>query len=93
MLSSRRAIFLFDVSRTLLAISLPSERFFRAPFFARLQVKRVPLDFLDNVFLLYLAFKPPQSAFERLAILQMDFCQLKLHHLPRKAPVYQRLLE
>jgi hypothetical protein len=26
---------------------------------------------------LYFTFEPSQSAFERLAILQMDFCQLK----------------
>jgi hypothetical protein len=26
--------------------------------------------------------KSSQSAFQRLAILQMDFCQLKIHHLP-----------
>jgi hypothetical protein len=88
MLSGRRAIFcLFDVSRTLLAISLPGQRFFRAPLFTWFQVKRVSLDLFDNVFLLYLAFKAPQGAFERLAILQMDFCQLKVHHLPGKPSV------
>jgi hypothetical protein len=29
--------------------------------------------------LLYLTFEPSQSAFKRLAILKMDFCQLKIH--------------
>jgi hypothetical protein len=61
--------FLFDVSRTLLTISLAGQRLFRAPFLAWFQVKRVSLDFLDDVFLLYLAFEAPQSAFERLSIL------------------------
>jgi uncharacterized membrane protein len=80
-------LFLFNISRTLLAISLASQRLFCAPFLAWFQVKRVSFDFLDDVFLLYLAFKAPQSAFKRLSILQMDFCQLKVHHLPGKPPV------
>jgi hypothetical protein len=42
----------------------------------------MPLDLFNDVFLLYFTFEPSQSAFERLAILQMDFCQLKIHHLP-----------
>jgi len=37
----------------------------------------MPLNLFNDVFLLYFAFEPSQSAFERLAILQMDFCQLK----------------
>lgn len=40
------------------------------------------LDFLNDIFLLNLAFEAAQSAFERLAVLQMHFCQLELHHLP-----------
>jgi len=42
----------------------------------------MPLDFFNDVFLLYFPFEPSQSTFERLAILEMDFCQLKIHHLP-----------
>ena len=42
----------------------------------------MPLDFFNNVFLLNFAFKAPQGAFERLAILQMDFCQTKFTCLP-----------
>ena len=42
----------------------------------------MPLDLFNDVFLLYFTFEPSQSAFERLAILQMDFCQLEIHHLP-----------
>jgi hypothetical protein len=37
----------------------------------------VSLNFLDDIFLLNFALKSSQSAFERLAILQMDFCQTK----------------
>ncbi len=42
----------------------------------------MPLDFFYNVFLLNFTFEASKSTFERLAILQMDFCQLKIHHLP-----------
>ncbi len=42
----------------------------------------MPLNLFNDIFLLYFTFEPSQSAFERLAILQMDFCQLKIHHLP-----------
>ena len=66
---------LFDIARSLLTIPLSSERFFGAPLFTGFQVERVTLDFLHDVFLLNLAFKTTQSAFERLSILEMDFCQ------------------
>jgi hypothetical protein len=36
---------------------------------------------------LYFTFEPSQSAFQRLAILQMDFCQLKIHHLPETTSI------
>lgn len=42
----------------------------------------MPLDFLHNVFLLYLAFEAAQRTFKSFALLQMDFCQLEIHHLP-----------
>jgi hypothetical protein len=32
--------------------------------------------------LLNFTFEASKSTFEGLAILQMDFCQLKIHHLP-----------
>jgi len=35
----------------------------------------VPLDLLDNVFLLHLAFEPAQSVFEGFTLLQSDFSQ------------------
>jgi len=73
---------LFDFARTLLAIPLAGESFFGTALFPGFQVERVPLDLFNDIFLLYFPFKPSQSAFKRLAILQMDFCQLKIHHLP-----------
>ncbi len=42
----------------------------------------MPLDLFYDIFLLYFAFEASKSTFERLAILEMDFCQLKIHHLP-----------
>ncbi len=73
---------LFNFAWALLAVALAGESFFGATLFTRFQVKRMPLDLLNDVFLLYFTFEPSQSAFERLAILQMDFCQLEIHHLP-----------
>jgi len=37
----------------------------------------MPLDLFNDIFLLYFAFEASKSTFERLAILEMDFCQLK----------------
>lgn len=68
---------LFDIAGPFLAIALAGERFLRAPPFSGLQIERVPLDFLDDIFLLHFAFEAPQRAFERFAILQMNFCQIK----------------
>jgi hypothetical protein len=42
----------------------------------------VPLDFFYDVFLLDFAFEAAQRTFKSFALLQMDFCQLGLHHLP-----------
>ncbi len=44
-----------------LASALASESGFHTLFLAGLQVEGVALDLLDNVFLLHLALKPPQS--------------------------------
>jgi hypothetical protein len=71
--------FLFNFARPLFAVALAGEGFFGAAFFAWFQVERVPFDFFYDIFLLNLTLKTSQSAFERLAILKMDFCQLKIH--------------
>jgi hypothetical protein len=75
-------LLLFNFARPFFAVALAGESFFGAALFPWLQVEGMPLDLFNDVFLLYFPFKPSQSAFERLAILQMDFCQLKIHHLP-----------
>jgi hypothetical protein len=61
----------------LLAITLTSERFFYALLFARLQIKRVALNFLDNVFGLHLALKAPQGILKGFAFLYSNLCQEK----------------
>ena len=48
---------LLDIFGPLFAVSFAGQRFFRATLFARFQVEGVTLDLLDNIFLLYLAFK------------------------------------
>ncbi len=59
----------------LLAIAFACQRFFHAFFLARFQIKGVPLDLLDNVFGLHLAFKAAQSIFKGFAFLYSNLCQ------------------
>jgi hypothetical protein len=59
----------------LLAGTLASQCGLHALFFARLQVKGVTLDLLNNVFLLHLTLETAQSVFERLTLLQSYFGQ------------------
>lgn len=55
--------------------SLPGQRLFYALLFARFQVKRMPLDLFNDVFLLYLAFKAPQGILKGFTLLQSNFRQ------------------
>ena len=55
MVSEDKLILLFT---SLFAIPLACQRLFYAALFTGLKVKGVTLDFLDDVLLLYLAFKP-----------------------------------
>ena len=59
----------------LLAIALARQRFFHAFLFTGLQIKRVTLDFLDNVFGLHLALKAPQGILKGFALLYSNLCQ------------------
>ena len=61
----------------LLAIALACERFFDAFLFTGLQIKRVTLDFLDNVFSLHLALEAPQGILKGFALLYSNLCQEK----------------
>jgi hypothetical protein len=69
-------ICLFDVARTLFAVSLASESFFGPAFLSGFEVERVAFDFFDYIFLLNFSLETAQGALKRFTILQMDFCQL-----------------
>src|SRR4029077_13084624 len=58
----------------LLAQSLPRKRFFGPALLAGFHVEAVLLDFLDDVFLLHLALEAAQGIFQRLTLLNDDFC-------------------
>ena len=60
----------------LLTVALPSQRLLHPALFARLQVVGMPLDFLDDVFLLDLPFEPAQGVFKRFSLLQPNFGQV-----------------
>ncbi len=59
----------------LLAVALARQRLLHALLFTWLQVKRVPLHFLDNVFRLHFALETTESIFQRLAFLDSNFSQ------------------
>jgi len=54
----------------LLAEPLPGQSLFYPTLLARLQIEGMPLDFLDDVFLLNLALEPAKRIFQRLAFLK-----------------------
>ncbi len=57
------------------AIALPRQRLLHALLFTWLQVKRMPLYFLDNVFRLHFTLETTESILQRLAFLNSNFCQ------------------
>ena len=61
----------------LLAIAFASERFFHSFLLTWFQIKRVTLDFLDNVFGLHLALKASQGILKGFAFLYSNLCQEK----------------
>jgi hypothetical protein len=61
----------------LLTIAFTCECFLHALLFTRFQVKRVTLDFLDNIFGLHLALKAPQGILKGFAFLYSNLCQEK----------------
>jgi hypothetical protein len=61
----------------LLTITLPCKRFFHAFLLTWFQIKRVTLDFLDDVFGLHLALKAPQGILKGFAFLYSNLCQEK----------------
>jgi hypothetical protein len=69
----------------LLPVALASERLFHALLFARLQIKGVALDLLDNVFGLNLALEPAQGILKGFAFLNSNLCQ---GYTPPNSPKY-----
>src|SRR3977135_862643 len=73
---SAQLLFLLILSLAgLLTGAFASQRSLHAFFLARLQVKGVTLDLLNNVFLLHLALETAQRIFEGLTLLQSHFSQ------------------
>jgi hypothetical protein len=66
------ARYLLSLPPHLLPVPLPSERLLGAPFVSRLQIERMLLDVLDDVFLLNLALETPEGALDGLAFLNLD---------------------
>ena len=65
----------------LLATALAGQGFFNAFLFARFQIERVTLYFLDDVFRLHLALESAERIFQRLAFLNSNFSQT--YYTPR----------
>jgi len=53
---------LLNFARTLFTVSFPCQCFFGTAFFSRLQVKRMPFDFFNDIFLLHFALESAQGA-------------------------------
>jgi len=66
---------LLDLPAALLAVPLSSQRLFHALFLSGLQVERMLLDFLDDVFLLHFPLKTPKQILKGLALLNFYFSQ------------------
>ncbi len=66
---------LLDLASQFLPAPLPGKRLFCTSLVAGFEVVRMLLDVLNDVFLLHLALKPAQRAFDRLAFLHLDLSQ------------------
>ncbi len=84
--NSTRCLFLFLTN--LLAIALACQRFLDALLLAGLQIERVALDFLDDVFLLHLALEAAQRILKGLTLLQTNLCQTKTPRSPATLASY-----
>jgi hypothetical protein len=65
-----------------LAAAFASQRLLDSFSLAGLQVKRVTLDFLDDVLGLYLTLEPPKRIFKGFTLLKSNFRQRNLRPLP-----------
>jgi hypothetical protein len=75
---------LLDLAAALLAIALTRERLLHPFLFPRFQIKRMPLDLFNNVFLLHLSLKPAESVLKSLALLEPHFSQTETPPTPSK---------
>jgi hypothetical protein len=66
---------LIRLATLLLARTFSRQRLFGAAPITRLQVVRMLLDILDDIFLLYFPFEATERAFNRFAFLNLDFSQ------------------
>ena len=80
----RRPAELICLFACFLPAALAGQRFLHPLLLARLQVKGVTLDLLDDVFLLHFALEATQCIFEGLALLKSYFCQL--NYTPKPVP-------
>ena len=74
-------LLLVRLAALLLTRTLARKRLLGAAAIARLQVERMLLDILDDIFLLYLPLEAAKRAFDGLAFLYFDFSQALLHPL------------
>ena len=63
------------VPAALLSVALSCQRFLCAPLLAGLQIERVPLDLLDDVFIHDLSLEALERALQALALVKLNFCQ------------------
>jgi hypothetical protein len=75
----------------LLAITLTCQRFLHALLFTWFQIKRVALDFLDNVFSLHLALEAPQGILKGFAFLYSNLCQEKYTSKQSQSGIVSRI--
>jgi hypothetical protein len=66
---------LFNFAPALFPVSLTGKRLLDPQLLARLQVKRMPLDLFNDVFLLHLALESPEGVFQSFTVLESYFCQ------------------
>src|SRR5271166_2777821 len=74
---------LLRLSAILFSGALSCQSLLHSALLARLQVVRVTLNVLNDVFRLNLAFEPTEGVLQRLTLLQSNFCQT--HH-PQTSP-------
>jgi hypothetical protein len=70
------------ISASFLAIALSRQRFLNALLLARLQIKRVPLDLFNDVFLEDLALETLECALQALAFVNLNFSQRNSPRFP-----------